>query len=144
MGKQPAFDYGKVKAMRSDMYENHTHVWIIYESKIYQDKRVIYVDRGVHCRKDNIVYVYYLDADAIVWITKGEDDFKDATSRFQQEYHISLEDFEEKSSKERAEVAQENPALVKDAEFLLELDGLPKITPVKIWNEDENVIWHKQ
>lgn len=143
MGKVLDVDYGTVIESLIQEFRDRNKTWIVYQSRKDGQQKVILFDGLVHCKKGNSIFVYYPNGGAVVRISKEIDEFKEAMREFYEIYGVYFELFEQMSPKRRAELNENNPAAVKDGEFLRSLVGLPKIPAKKIWDENDDVIWRR-
>lgn len=143
MAKVQHFDYGDVLDSLVQEFKWGARTWIRYYSKKDSKDKVIEFDGVAHCAKSSKVWVFYLDTKAVVIIDEQMSEWKEAIALFEQQYELRFEDFDKMEPQQIDRLREENPACLKDGAFLRSLRGLPRIPAAKIWDETDDVIWHK-
>ena len=143
MAKVQLFDYGDVRDSLVQEFKWGARTWIRYHSKKDNKDKVIEFDGVAHCAKNAKVWVFYFDTGAVVIIDEQVSEWKEAIALFEKQYELSFADFDRMAPEQLSKLKEENPACFKDGAFLHSLRGLPRIPAVKIWDETDDVIWHK-
>lgn len=143
MAKVQNFDYGDVIDSLVQEFKVAAKTWIRYHSKKDDKDKVIEFDGVAHCARNAKVWIFYLDTVAVVVIDEQVSEWKEAIALFEREYELSFADFDKMAPEELDKLREENPACFHDGVFLKGLRGLPRIPAIKIWDESDNVIWHK-
>jgi len=142
MGKVMHSDHGKVIESLIQEFKGYAKTWITYISKIDRKKKVITFDGIAHCRRDVDIFVFYLYT-AVIVVVEETSEWREAIDIFCEEYDLSFEDFKGMDRQQIVRLKENNPAALKDGQFLQSIEGLPRINATKIWDQNDGVIWHK-